>query len=190
VPATAELGPLLDSAAKGDEGAWAELVRRFEGLVLGIPREMGLCEADCEEVFQATWVAVFRDLHTIRKPRAFPAWIITATRRQAWRALRRRPERSWAGAETEAEHNVDGDGQTPFEASLGWERRYLLQQALGRISERCRRLLEALFSDSRPGGYGSIAARLGVPKGSIGPNRARCLEELARRLDRSAFGEE
>ena len=40
-----------------------------------------------------------------------------------------------------------------------------------------------LFSDDDPKpSYDEIAERLGIPVGSIGPTRARCLEKLRRLL--------
>jgi hypothetical protein len=47
-----------------------------------------------------------------------------------------------------------------------------------RLDERCRTLLTALFLDPATPGYESIAARLGMPIGSIGPTRARCFRKL------------
>jgi DNA-directed RNA polymerase specialized sigma24 family protein len=47
---------------------------------------------------------------------------------------------------------------------------------------RCRRLLEALYLGPDDPSYAEVSERLGIPIGSLGPTRARCLAELARRL--------
>ena len=52
-----------------------------------------------------------------------------------------------------------------------------MRAALGRLDERCRELLIAAFSADRPN-YDQLAERLGMPRGSIGPNRGRCLNKL------------
>jgi DNA-directed RNA polymerase specialized sigma24 family protein len=57
-----------------------------------------------------------------------------------------------------------------------------VQRALERLGERCRQLLHALFSGDSPG-YEAIATRLGLPIGSIGPTRARCLARLRRLIE-------
>jgi DNA-directed RNA polymerase specialized sigma24 family protein len=44
----------------------------------------------------------------------------------------------------------------------------------------CQSLLQALFFDETDSSYQAAAARLGMPLGSIGPRRARCLESLRR----------
>ena len=64
------------------------------------------------------------------------------------------------------------------EEMLILERRHTLQQALERLDERCRQLLEALFLTDNPPSYQQLAHSLDVPEGSIGPTRARCLQKL------------
>jgi hypothetical protein len=46
------------------------------------------------------------------------------------------------------------------------------------IGERCRELLLTLYFQPERSSYAGAAARLGVPIGSIGPTRARCLNCL------------
>src|SRR5678816_1625267 len=49
---------------------------------------------------------------------------------------------------------------------------------MGALAPRCKGLLEALYLRESEGAYREIAAELGIPIGSIGPTRARCLERL------------
>ena len=53
-----------------------------------------------------------------------------------------------------------------------------MRQALRRLDDGCRELLTALFLDPAGPSYEAIAARLGMPVGSIGPTRARCFRKL------------
>jgi DNA-directed RNA polymerase specialized sigma24 family protein len=50
--------------------------------------------------------------------------------------------------------------------------------ALSGLSERCKRLIEALYYEDPTPSYGELSQRLGVPIGSLGPTRARCMERL------------
>ena len=52
------------------------------------------------------------------------------------------------------------------------------EQALGCLDPRCRRLLTALFLEANAPSYEAIGRRLGMPVGSIGPTRGRCLAKL------------
>jgi DNA-directed RNA polymerase specialized sigma24 family protein len=53
----------------------------------------------------------------------------------------------------------------------------LLWQALSRLPDRCQRLLRIVAWEPRPD-YSSVADTLGMPIGSIGPTRRRCLDKL------------
>ena len=67
------------------------------------------------------------------------------------------------------------------------EEEQAVRTAFFALTERCRRLLDALFFRDHPGSYADIAADLGVPVGSLGPTRRRCLEALKRALSRQGF---
>ncbi|MFF7455733.1 hypothetical protein [Kitasatospora sp. NPDC008115] len=59
------------------------------------------------------------------------------------------------------------------EALAGLSRR-LVREAVAALPGRCPRLIAALAEDPPPT-YRELAHRLGMPRGSIGPTRARCL---------------
>jgi DNA-directed RNA polymerase specialized sigma24 family protein len=52
-----------------------------------------------------------------------------------------------------------------------------LWQRVQELSPRCQRLLRIIAFDDRPD-YAGIADELGMPIGSIGPTRGRCLAKL------------
>ncbi|MFB6891730.1 RNA polymerase sigma factor [Kitasatospora sp. NPDC056327] len=53
-------------------------------------------------------------------------------------------------------------------------RRRLVREAVAALPGRCPQLVAALAEDPPPT-YREISRRLGMPRGSIGPTRARCL---------------
>ena len=53
--------------------------------------------------------------------------------------------------------------------------------ALDAVPPRCRALLELSIASPRLS-YAEISTALGVPLGSVGPTRTRCLTHLRRRL--------
>jgi len=57
-----------------------------------------------------------------------------------------------------------------------------LYQGLSLLDERCRRLLLALYFDAEQPSYAQIADHLKIPIGSVGPTRARCLEQMRQSL--------
>jgi RNA polymerase sigma factor (sigma-70 family) len=55
--------------------------------------------------------------------------------------------------------------------------------AIGKLSERDRRIVEYFFYDPTGPSYAEIAARLGVSADTIGPLRTRCLRRLREALE-------
>jgi DNA-directed RNA polymerase specialized sigma24 family protein len=53
--------------------------------------------------------------------------------------------------------------------------------AVGKLNERCQRLLRIIAFHDRPD-YSALSSELGMPIGSIGPTRGRCLDKLRAEL--------
>ena len=62
---------------------------------------------------------------------------------------------------------------------LAAERHAALRGALSRLPEDGQQLIALLIADP-PVPYAEISTRLGIPVGSIGPKRRRCLDRLRR----------
>ena len=119
---------LIEEVRKGTDGAWDRLVQQFEQLVLAVPHELGLSEADCEEVFQLTWISLYQQIHYIRRPGALAAWIVTTARRQAMRLVtRQRRERPGGDGVLSAAAGTSDDGHDPLEQTIELEERQLVQ---------------------------------------------------------------
>jgi RNA polymerase sigma factor (sigma-70 family) len=184
LPPTRDLDPDLDArlvvrCAAGEARAWEALVRRHERLVYAIGRSFRLSDEDLGDVFQEVFTALLKGLPRLRDGRALVRWLASTTERIArTMALRRRREAA-------REHHEDGaidrleDGQGPVGSDVERaEREHEVRLALGAASERCRRLLEALYYEDPTPSYNELSQRLGVPVGSLGPTRARCIERL------------
>jgi DNA-directed RNA polymerase specialized sigma24 family protein len=68
------------------------------------------------------------------------------------------------------------------------ERNAALRTALAELPPRYQRLLAMLTSDP-PSSYAEISAALDMPVGSIGPQRARCLERLRKSAALAGLGD-
>jgi DNA-directed RNA polymerase specialized sigma24 family protein len=107
------------------------------------------------------------------------------TRHEAWRirssGRRQRPaDQEWLTAIPD--HTPGAEEQILID-----EQQRALWRAVGRLSTQCQELLRIVAFIPRPD-YQSVSAALGMPVGSIGPTRGRCLEKirvlLADELDR------
>lgn len=182
---------LVRRCRAGDAAAWRSLVRRYQRLVHTVVLRAGLDEHVAADIFQTVFERLHSALPALREPDRLSAWIVTTARRETLQALRRRRRETSLDALREA--GEDGDGPAfdpaapdPLPAELldDLQQLHLLRLALERLDERCRSLLSLLFADDdeRPA-YAEIGARLGMPAGSLGPTRARCLAKLRRLFD-------
>ncbi len=164
----------------GDDPAWKELVERYGRLVFSIPRRYGLEREVSQDIFQEVFAILVLQLPRIKRQSGLPKWFITTTHRvcRQWlKQAQRSPGRYGELAEAPA---------PPPELILLWERQQFVRQAMRRLGGRCEELLMALYTN-QPASYEDVARRLGMPLGSIGPMRARCLQklmEVLRTIDR------
>lgn len=170
---------LVEAASKGDEEAWSELVERFAGLVWSVARSHGLSEADAADVCQTTWLRLVEHLDRLRQPELVASWLVTSARRESLRTLRH----SGREVPTEEIESADSDDERwpPPGSQTPDERHQALWQAFAQLTQRCRMLLR-VWATASDLSYGQIATGLGIPVGSVGPTRARCLEQLRRIL--------
>lgn len=84
-------------ARQRDTAAFEELLERYAPLVWGVCRRILPCEADCEDAFQATFLALARKPDSIDPSRSLGAWLYTVAMRVA-RKSRARSRRQYPQA--------------------------------------------------------------------------------------------
>lgn len=178
---------LLRRADAGEQAAWDALVMRYTNLLWSVGRAHRLSAADAADVVQTTWLRLVEHLGRIEDPERLPGWLATTARRECLRTLRR-AGREPLGTGDDAALDVIDDHAEPLDAKLiADERDAALWACFERLSERCRVLLRILVATPPPA-YADVAAALGMPIGSIGPTRGRCLERLRSLADEVALG--
>jgi len=171
------LTALVTSAAAGDTRAWNALVERYAPLVHATCRRWRLDDADVADVSQTVWLRLVENLGRLREPQALPGWLRTTTVRECTRLYHARRRERPDDLTVHLEHSPDDRSGPVDEGLLAAERNAALRAAFAELPERCQRLLGLLMRDP-PAAYTDITARLGMPGGAIGPNRARCLDRL------------
>lgn len=163
---------LVQACRAGDAHAWEQLVERYGRLVAAIPRRMGMSSVDADDIFQDVFTLLLRHLESLRDEQRLAAWLITTTRRECWRRLRRNRDH------VELPEGLPADDPSLLDEIARGEREQAVRQSMSRLDARCRDLLTALFLDGAQPDYRAIATRLGMAVGSIGPTRARCFRKL------------
>ncbi|MDI2031161.1 sigma-70 family RNA polymerase sigma factor [Saccharopolyspora sp. TS4A08] len=178
-----EAGPaavLLSRAASGDEQAWRELVDLYTPVIWGVSRAFAGNTADAEDVCQATWLSLAENLDRLREPEKLPGWLVTTARREAIRLRRARSREAPIGLDTD---HLDGSERSEPAENLVMRMvsASRLAQAFGGLPQRCQQLLRVL-AVTPEASYAQVSEALGIPRGTIGPKKSRCLAELRKRL--------
>jgi RNA polymerase sigma factor (sigma-70 family) len=170
-----QLRRTLQSAADGDEAAWAGIVRRFSRRVDGVARRHRLGSHEAEDVVQTTWLHLVEHIDRIDEPAKVGAWLETAARRESLKTLKRTRAVEPLADPPEERETLAG----PDEVAIDVERRDALTAAVNRLPQHHQQLATMLLDESEPS-YAEIAASLGIAIGSIGPIRGRIIERLRR----------
>ncbi|RKS80450.1 RNA polymerase sigma factor (sigma-70 family) [Motilibacter peucedani] len=175
-----DVADLVRAARDGDQAAWDALVDRYAGLVWSVVRGYRLASDDASDVFQTAWLRLVEQLPRLREPERVGAWLATTARHECLRVLKSRTRETATDTDV-LDLRTDDDSAPPGSDLLRAERDSVLWQCFEASSGPCRQLLGVLIADP-PLSYLQVAETLGMPVGSIGPTRRRCLERLRRQL--------
>jgi RNA polymerase sigma factor (sigma-70 family) len=162
-------------AADGDPAALTWIVERFDRSLRAIVRFYRLAPHDVDDVVQATWLQFLEHGRSLREPAAVKGWLSTTARRQSLRLLQRRVREQPSDDPALGEDIRVVD---PCEKLIAAERRAALYSAVAQLPVASRRLMTLMIA--RPGmSYEQVGEALGIPIGSIGPTRLRCISRLS-----------
>jgi RNA polymerase sigma factor (sigma-70 family) len=171
---------LIRSCREGNPGAWQRLLNKYERLVYSIPLRYGLSNEDAADITQTTFTILIESLGALPENSRLGSWLATVARRHTWRLLKR--SRRETASERLDSRDLSEDavllGRSDADSIEHWELAEWLNRGLSNIGERCRELLLALYFQPERSSYAAVVERLGMPIGSIGPTRARCLKRL------------
>lgn len=174
---------LVRACREGDEAAWSALVERYSALICSVPRRYGLSTPEVEDVFSEVCISLVRSLDALRDVQALPRWLVRVTTRATWEVSRKGRR-----AVVHELPELTG-GAAPDSVVSAFEEEQLVREALAAISEKCRRLLQLLYFQPESLSYDEVASRLGVPRGSLGPTRKRCLGRMRQVLPEHLGGD-
>jgi len=165
----------LAAAREGNEDALGQIVADLSPLLWQVARSAGLSSGDAEDVLQTVWMRMVAHLDDIHDSAALAGWLVTTAKREAWRV--RATGRRLLPADADLLAELPDEGPGSEEQIILDDQWHRLWTAIGRLSARCQELLRVVAFAPRPD-YAAVAAALGMPVGSIGPTRGRCLAKL------------
>jgi RNA polymerase sigma factor (sigma-70 family) len=171
----ARIAGLVSAARDGSDDALGQIVTELSPLLWHVARAAGLGSDDAQDVVQTVWMRLLSHLDDIRTPGALTGWLVITTRREAWRV--RGAGRRQVPADQDWLDTLPDRGPGSEELAIIGDGRHALWSAIGQLSPRCQELLRIVAFVPRPD-YQAVAAELGMPVGSVGPTRGRCLAKL------------
>ena len=185
-PAPASAGLAVTAAVaftrhrEGDSSAMGDLVDQVTPLLWHTARSQGADPATAEDVVQTAWLRLVEHTSDISDPQAVLQWLLMTTKREAWRSVRRDrrtvPHEPW-----EEPSPADGAAPVPvLDPAVATEDAEVASAVWRHVESlpgRCQQLLRLVAFVERPD-YSVVSAALGIPVGSIGPTRGRCLAKL------------
>ena len=170
---------VIEAASRGDAQARSELVAAWGPTVLSWCARLGGPGVDAEDAAHDIFLQLLQDLHQLRQPAAFPAWIYRLSRREIGRHRRRawlnRTLLGQAGP-VPGEVEVSSSGDGPEDLVGRAEAVRMVQDAMEDLSAQQREILVLCDLEGRSGP--EVAQLLDLPEGTV---RSRL------RLGRAAF---
>jgi RNA polymerase sigma factor (sigma-70 family) len=171
---------LLRRAAAGDDAAWREIVGHYQRLVHATIRSFRVSPSDAEDLFQETFLRLYRHAAWLRDSRALTRWLIVTTRNLCLDHIARARVR----AHEELDEETAAVEAIPLTEMIHLERAQAVREEIQGMPERCRELLWLLYFQQESPDYEAAARAFHMPLGSVGPTRMRCLDQLLLRLRR------
>jgi RNA polymerase sigma factor (sigma-70 family) len=158
---------LVVAAQAGDAAAFGELVRRRQGWIRRLLRQLCDGPAEADDVAQDAFLHAWKRIAAVREPGAFPGWL----RRVAITTLLQRRRRR----ELEPGPAADAAVETPHAA------RHDLQRALATLSPGERLCVTLHHGEGMT--HAEIAAATGLPLGTVKSHLARGTTRLRARME-------
>ncbi len=179
---------LVIAAVAGDRTAFATLVERHQGRILGLLERLTGCHEQARDVAQDTFVSAFRKLGSFAHHSEFSTWLYRIACNHAAAAARRRRSVVSLDAATAAGNgaarSIEPVATLPDVAARleHAELAERLSAALARIDERYREVV--VLADMQGASYEQIAQALDIPPGTVRSRLHRGRMELRRLLTR------
>jgi RNA polymerase sigma-70 factor (ECF subfamily) len=167
---------LIERARDGDERAFEELMRTYQGIAYRTAYLLTGSAADAEDAVQTGFVKAWAALPRFRAGAAFKPWVLRIVANEAHNRRRSERRRVELRLRATAAHPPGDAAPYPEGAALGRDERERLLLAVERLEERdrdvltCRYFLELSEEET--------AMALGVRRGTVKSRTARALERL------------
>ena len=184
-----EEGKLLARCSAGESAAWDELFDNYYGAVARFVFQLSgdFSHEDTEEICQETFLSVVRNVGSFRAQSSFQTWLlrIAANKAMDFRQKAGAAKRGGHSIHLSLDGRTDGEGSPidppsqrpgPDELLAQTEDVSLVRQALDRLSEPCREIIELRYYGDLS--YEDIASELSLNPKTVSSRLSKCLDRL------------
>ena len=169
----------LQQAARGDQAAFAGLVREHQGMVFSICWHYLHDRAAAEELAQEVFLSMHQSLDQIESGAHLTRWLRRVTTHRCIDQTRRRKLRPRVGLDQAPEPSSPPQRTDPMLAGL-------LERLVAGLPDRARMIVILRFQEEME--PAEIAEALGIPVGTVKSNLHRSLAVLRSKLERVEKG--
>jgi len=180
-------GDLVQRSLEGDQGAFEEIVRRYQGLVLNIVYHYLGRNDIAEDIAQEVFVKLYSTLSRFDPTRSLKAWIGKITANQCIDELRRTKRQRLQLFSDFDERQAAGEllaqarSEQPLTEDQAEKAQKLLQSALGRLSPSERMAFVLHEMEDLP--YSELAATMGTTELAARIRVSRSRKKLRKKLE-------
>ena len=186
--AAAEDLRLVENLRDGAEGAYEELIQRFQQPVYALALRLLGDQGEACDVVQEVFLKVFRNIGSFRGQSSLKTWMYRITVNEAYNARRwffrhRRREVELDNNPDETRNwkeNIPDSCRSPFDVACDRERHLMIEAALEKINPIFREAV--VLRDTMDRSYDEIAEILGVSLGTVKSRILRGREALREEL--------
>ncbi len=170
--ASSKAHEILARMRAGEAQALGDFYDLYAGLANGLALRILRDRAEAEDVVQEVFVQIWRQVERFDAQRGSPqAWVCTIARSRALDRLRRRSARR-----EDSDENAPASAEAPRHAEA-----VAVRSALGELPHDQREALELAYYEGLS--QSEIAARLGIPLGTIKTRIRSGMQRLRTRLE-------
>ncbi len=167
------------AAKRGDQSAFASLVRSVQRPIFGLCLRLLRSEAEASEVAQEAFLRAYQHLHRCDEERPFDLWVMAIARNLCLDLLRRR-SRTRSEDVDEMRETLPSSDKSQLDGAIEREQHLSLESALATLPVEDREVLALYYVQKRT--TKEIAEVIGVAPGTIMARLFRAREKLRKHM--------
>jgi RNA polymerase sigma factor (sigma-70 family) len=176
----------IATALEGDQGAFKNLMKKYQGAIAHLIARMIGYQADVEDLTQEAFIKAFHSLSSFNNEFAFSTWLYKIASNNCIDYLRKKRLKTFSidkpiqTADGEQQFDIPDGSQLPDKMLLQSQQTTTIQQAIDALPDKYKLVIELRHQKEQS--YEDIAAELDLPLGTVKAHIFRARELLYKQL--------